>query len=201
MKVALAGPSGTGKTTLTKFIEDTTELKFTSNSALDLFTEEDMAKLFSMGYRGTGHKEVIELSMANYKFGGEFQRRLLLRRGEFIEQNDNFIIDRSPIDNLSYFMYQNGFLATEEFITEFSNTVVDYIKVLDIVIFIPTYNTSIENNGSRISNLYFQQMVSQIFRFCIHRFKLDQYVRIETINFWDLNKRKSFVTEVINSLK
>lgn len=201
MKIALAGPSGTGKTTLTRFIESNFKLTFQSNSAQHLFTGDDRTVLQKLGYMGTGHKEVVELSMKNEKFAGEFQRRLLWRRGDFIENNDNFIIDRSPLDNLAYFMYQSSFQATEEFIEEFVKSVNRYIAGLDLIIFIPTTNPgTIENNHSRVANYHFQRMISSMFYHCIHEFSLKDYCRIETIDFWDLSRRKDYVTYLINSL-
>lgn len=198
MKVALAGPSGTGKTTLTEFIEQNTELKFTSNSAQNVFTKEDKKILRGLGYHGTGHKEVVQLSMQNEKFAGEFQRRLLWRRGEFIVDNDKFIIDRSPMDNLAYFMYQSSFLTSELFIDTFVEQVKCYLRELDLIIFIPTTNEGgIENNGSRVNNYYFQRMISQIFWYCLEEFDLNQEVQIETIDFWDLERRKEFVLKTI----
>lgn len=198
MRVAFAGPSGTGKTTLANYIEENSNLIFTPNSASLMFTEEDKEVLRKLGYTFSGHKEVIQLSNINPKFAKEFQSRLLLRRGEFIERSDDFIIDRSPIDNLVYMLYQVGYNATQEFVSKFYKQVEHYLHDLNHIIFIPTTNQDgIEDNGSRIASYPFQRMMSGIFEFALNEYDIYSAVRVTTIDYWDLSKRKEEVKQLL----
>ncbi len=109
MKLAFSGPSGLGKTTLCKFVTETMDVPWISVSAGDLFTEGDKGGLEEkFGYKGQGYKAVINLSAINPEFGAAFQKTLLKRRAELIRTTPNFVIDRSPIDNVVYMLSQNG---------------------------------------------------------------------------------------------
>jgi len=74
LKIAFSGPSGLGKTTLCKYVEENVNIPHLSTSAMDILSDYDKRTLKnSFRYKGTGHKEVINLSSKDPSFGSFFR--------------------------------------------------------------------------------------------------------------------------------
>lgn len=164
-KIALCGPSGSGKSTLARKISEEYGIPYTENSAGLLLPKEDQDFLIrEFGWTKSGHADVIKLSHINPEFGWEFQSRLLLTRIKFIQSNPSFVIDRSPVDNMAYFLLQNASITTPERTEAFIYAAMGAMKDITHLIFIPTMiGEEIEDNGSRIANKFYQKMVTQVF--------------------------------------
>jgi len=201
VRLAFCGASGSGKSTMAKYIAQTMGLKYTENSAGLLLTEAQQKYLVDKyGWTKSGHRDVIRLSNINPGFAWDFQEQLLKTRAEFIWNNSGFVIDRSPVDNLTYFLLQTAHLTSELNCDFFHSKVTDAMKPITHVIFLPTLNKDVEDNGSRISNWYYQMMVTAVFKHTITNYftpnlSLDfAYLEYTT---WDLETRKR---EIINWL-
>lgn len=203
MKIALAGPSGTGKTTLANFIAETLDIPFIKGSAGLILTDEDKTFLKGLsGYSQNGHKEVIALS-ADPKFGYMFETLVLQRRFELIRGNTSFITDRSPIDNLTYFLLQASWGCSEPEVEKVIALNQESFRSLTHIIYIPLNNPhGIEDNNSRIANIYFQWMVDSLFKAVIPKYFTGpipphRRPKILELNTWDLNQRKQIVSSFL----
>ena len=203
MKIAFSGPSGLGKTTLCKFVKENMGVPWTSVSAGDLFTAGDKQGLFNdFGYEGAGHKAVINLSAINPEFGAAFQRTLLLRRAELIMNTPEFVIDRSPVDNVVYMLSQNGHNQSEEFIKKFIDEAREAYRELTHVIMIK-YSPdipAIEDNKSRVPNRYFQRTISDMFH-SIYAREFANIIgpKLITLDFWDFEQRRAAIYNFLNN--
>jgi len=201
MKIALSGPSGLGKTTLCRFITEELSVPWLSTSAGDILTDvqkEHLRKEFN--YYGTGHRDVINLSSQYPEFGKTFQNYLLVSRFKQIQEHSKLVIDRSPIDNVAYFLAQNGHNQDEGYTRYFIDQAVKFYSSLTHVIqirFSPDI-PHIEDNGSRIPNRFYQQYMSDVFAGVYSRYFANlSGPRVLTIDFWDLRQRKDLVYQFI----
>lgn len=204
MKIAFSGPSGLGKTTLCKYVQQEFGTPWLSTSAGDILSPEvkDHFKVLFQ-YKGSGHRDVINLSSQYPSFGAQFQQFLLEARGLQIKDNETFIIDRCPIDNVSYMLSQNSHNMDEDKVRSFISKAQEIYRELDIVIQIRFSSEipSIEDNGSRVSNRFYQQYMSDVFTGVFSRYFAPslQGPKVYTIDFWDLVQRKRLVYDVIKS--
>jgi len=201
LKIAFSGPSGLGKTTLCKFVSDRFEVSHLSTSAGDIMNNQDKELLGKkFGYHSQGHKAVINKSSANPDFGIAFQNMILARRAHQISDNNNMVIDRSPLDNVSYMLSQIAHNMTESGIQTFVEEAQEAWRELTHVIIIKHSNDipRIEDNGSRVPNKFFQQYISDVFSGTYFRFFANQPgPQVIFIDYWDLNDRKRLVEDFI----
>lgn len=201
MKIALCGPSGSGKTTLTKFITANSELPFISNSAQDLMSE-DTIQTFEEVYgfdREAGHKGVIKLGHQDHNFGKDFQLSLINERAKLITGTEKFIIDRSPVDNLAYYLLQAAQYQAESFTETMIDLAKNAVNDLDIVIFVPYIEgNEVEDNGSRIPNRYFQSLVNGVFENTINKYLKDHIKNYYVLNQWDLDWREAELRKILS---
>lgn len=209
MKIAMTGSSGAGKTTLCNYIKDTWGLKHISGSAGDLKTPEDREALERLyGSTLDGHFGVIQKSALNLNFGVFFQQCVQHRREEVIDKNDNFITDRSPLDNLTYFINQVGFHkeVRDYVVDQFADNCLRAWQKLTHVIYVKACQPGfkVENNESRIANGWYQRSIDAQFEYWLFNFFLKNQTKVDMpkvmiINEWDLNFRKNQIYEFLGS--
>lgn len=201
LKVALCGPSGSGKSTLATKISELKGLRYTENSAGLLLSPEDQEFLMNQyGWTKSGHKDVIKLSHQNSGFAWEFQWRLLLTRMVFIQNNHNFVIDRSPVDNLTYFLLQSAIMVTPELTEKFIWWAQKALEGLTHIIFIPTMLTGeIENNGSRIANYEYQRLVTASFEHVWDTYFARMPIKRLRLDTHDFEERVKLVEDFLKS--
>ncbi len=206
MKVAFSGSSGSGKTTLVTFVAKELGLTHISGSAGDIKKEGDKIMLDEMlGYPGGGHVGVIRFSALNPEYGVMNQKLLQIRRGEMIKSNDNFITDRSPADNLTYFINQVGYhpMVTDQMVEEFMNDCLDAWEHLTHVVYVKAVQPhEVERNFSRVANKFYQKAIDCQFEYWINNFfqkKSADGPKVLFIDFWDLEERKQKVLDFLNS--
>jgi len=193
MKIAFAGPSGLGKTTLAHLVADRLKIAHPSTSAGDIFTREDKYNLKDLyGYEGKGHQNVINLSASDPEFGVTFQNVLLSRRAKQIEDNNPVVLDRCPIDNVVYMLTQAGHNMRETQVNEFINRAqLAYLELSHVIMI--RYSSDIpfiEDNKSRVPNRYFQQYISDVFGgVYVRYFSHIIGPRVIEIDFWNLEER------------
>ena len=217
MKICLSGPSGSGKTTLARYIHESLpelglpRVDFISNSASDLISAEKKKALEEIyGYIPSGHKNVIRQGHINPDFGKEFQLAILNQRIKLYEDpNLSFIADRCPIDNLAYYldqvvMYEDNPAATEEFII----TCMKALAKADIIFLVKVCHTEVEDNGSRVANIFYQRKVDRVFQLALdlivayaNKFGIG-LPPIHTVSVWDWDKRTRLVDyALVNAFK
>lgn len=204
IRMCLSGPSGTGKSTLARNIAKTFNLKYVESSAGLTISPEDRERLMARyGWTGSGHKEVIRLSQMKPDFGYAFQTAILSNRIKLIEKESCVVFDRSPLDNLTYFMLQCSSNVPDFMVDEFivrCRAAMDKVTHL-IIIETPDMSTgyTVEDNNSRISNYYYQAMVNQIFLHNLNRYLLQTKSNYKTltINSWDFKVRTQMLLDFI----
>lgn len=204
MKVAFTGSSGSGKTTLVTWVAETFGLTHISGSAGDVKKEGDKMLLDEMfKYPGGGHVGVIRYSALNPEYGMMNQKLLQMRRKELIMENDNFVTDRSPVDNITYMVNQVGYHphVTEEICREFEADCVKAMEELTHLIYIKAVQPKeVEFNGSRVANSYYQKgCVDPQFAYWLDRLvsKCQAGPDVLVIDFWDLAKRKKALNDFL----
>lgn len=200
MKIALCGPSGSGKTTLAKFLETHLGLEFLAGSSFSkLLSDSQKTKLRDMGYKETGHREVIQLSHSNPHFGRFFQNSVLYQRAELLRNNSDFITDRSPVDNLVYYLMQVAPTEVDPTkVVEFIESCLNSMDSLTHLVFVQVApnQLSIETNGSRVDNLHFQRMVNAIFDHVLAQYIMPNFAGpILVLRTWDWEVRVKEATE------
>ena len=197
VRLAFCGASGSGKSTMAKFISSAIGLKYTENSAGLLLTPEQQEYLVkSYAWTKSGHKDVIRLSNISPGFAWDFQEQLLITRAKFISENSGFVIDRSPVDNWTYFLLQTAHLVAELNCDMFLSKVIEATKPLTHIIFLPTCNKDVEDNGSRIANWYYQMLVTSCFEHTLtNYFNANQSLKFSYLKYpeWDLVTRQRVI--------
>lgn len=209
-KIAFSGSSGSGKTTLVQFVSETLGIPHLSGSAGDLKTEQDKLILHEEhGYPGGGHSAVIKYSALNLEYGLLNQQLLQKRRHELIlgehptlKHGGTFVTDRSPADNLVYFILQVGYhpAVTDEVTEEHYKKCLDAWNELTHVIYVKAVQPrEIEKNHRRVDNKYFQKSVDALFQYWIKDLMMESVDGPEVliIDFWDLEERKKLVTKFL----
>lgn len=154
-RIMFVGPSGIGKTTLAKYVAKKEDIPFISGSMSDLLPAT----------KDVSHSEILSLgSEAMYK--SDFQ--LLNLRNRLFKDKEYFVTDRSYADLAAYFWYKQSKSIPECEIEHFicqCRTLME--GQCDVAIFLPlslsTYkNWSMEDNGKRILNRFFQVQISSL---------------------------------------
>jgi|SRR6478609_4407127 len=201
MKVAFTGTSGAGKTTLVKFVEQTYGLTHYSSSASDIMTEEDKQ---SIKHSGNGHLSVIKRSADEYEFAYAFQTVLLKRRSDIIQYQDNFVTDRSPADNITYFMTQAGFhpeLGDDIARKHIQLALETWQKLTHVIYIKPCQPDLVEDNGSRIANKFYQISVDAIFDHWVNwlQRQTGDKPKLLILDYWNLERRKDAIIDFLES--
>lgn len=167
LKIAMAGASGVGKTTLAKSVwsnstKDGDIIYFSSGSVSELIPEtKDMTHSQMLS------REVNELQSEDYQI-------LTLRSKIFRGEEDNIISDRSFLDSAGYFIYKQAdklqaceiehfLLLCERLTTELCTHLI-FIDFTENML----SNWITEDNKKRITSNYFQMEISSIMRMVLN---------------------------------
>jgi hypothetical protein len=208
-RVAFSGSSGSGKTTLVEFVAKELGLRHISGSAGDVKTEEDKMILQEnpYNYPGGGHSGVIRYSALNPEYGLKNQELLLQRRTEIIKgihpvhgpHNNNFVTDRSPADNVVYFISQVGYhpMVTDDITQKHLENALAAWNELTHVIYVKAVQPKeVERNHSRVANRFYQKSIDALFDYWINNYLIPNSVdgpEVMIIDYWDLEVRKDRV--------
>lgn len=168
-RIMLAGPSGIGKTTFANIIARDYELEFQSGSMRTLMPD----------MKDVSHTDMLkEDKIVQYE--KDFQ--LLNLRNKKFENMENYVTDRSYLDSAAYFIFKQSNFQPQCEIDYF----LDLCKMLlckqcdKLILFdFPTYMIKdwvIEDDDKRITNKYFQHMISGIM--------------LQVLNIWGANIRE-----------
>ena len=193
MKIFLSGPSGVGKTTMANEISKQYGIPFIQGSSRVLWDK----------YKIKSHQHLIELCNNDLRFAVDFQYELLEVRKELIKANDSFVTDRSPLDNLVYFLLNVSDRVdsneTMNYIHECTKSFPEkYIQIFLGLTYGMLHQKGIEDDGFRINNIYYQLMVHNIFKGIIEGNWLDMNMnRFEIIETWDREIRANKTDKLI----
>lgn len=173
--ILFMGPSGMGKTTLAKSLEDITGRKFISGSYFSNMSDSVKAKtqleLINMPYEDIVLNDTQNLSRR--------VKNLVLA----MDTNESGVIsDRSPIDSLVFFIQK---LSVHNRSVCDIDVMVEHVKkclyTLNPVLIFTEYSVlqfqswTFEDNGRRVTNKYFQNMISGMFREVLDTFFWYEY--------------------------
>jgi energy-coupling factor transporter ATP-binding protein EcfA2 len=200
LRVAFTGTSGSGKTTLVKYVEKEFNLPHISGSAYDLKEGNDRDYLESFGFPGGGHAGTIKYSALNPEYGIMNQRLLLKRRTQLIQGNNEFVTDRSPLDNVTYFINQCGFhpMVTDGMINDFIEEATKAWMGLTHIIYVKAVQPyEVENNNSRVANIFYQKAMDVQFDYWYKYLFANRGPKFLKIDYWNLQERKENVREFL----
>lgn len=200
MRVAFTGPSGSGKTTLVKHVEETYGLKWLNGSSGEIKTPEENQDLTERGLTvGRGHAKVIQSGHATPGVAWMNQEKIFEQRSKLLLTNDNFVTDRSPIDNLVYATIQCGPYLDTTTLQKFRDDCYGMLRRLTHVIYVPTM-FQVEDNGSRIPNYWYQKAMGAVFQMYIDSYwESDDVPKILTITKQNLQARYTEIAEFLNT--
>jgi chloramphenicol 3-O-phosphotransferase len=200
MRIGLSGPSGSGKTTIAKILAESLGIPFIPTSVENVLSEWQKEYLSQKyGYEAKGHKNVIQLSGANPEFAKEFQLMVKSGRAALLAEHESYIVDRTAIDNMAYYLSEGAAYDTYEQSVLFLMDVRDNLKALDVVFVIKAVQPSreVEDNNSRIPNWIYQKGVEGNFitaKNLIYDLEsldeLQELPLVQTIGYWDLRTRQ-----------
>jgi len=159
-RIMFAGPSGVGKTTLAKFIEnigggDEPLWEFISGSVSDLLPNT----------KSETHRDMLSHDKKEL-YTQDFQ--VLNLRKKLFANSESFVSDRSFLDSAAYFLYKQADsipqCEMDHFLELCKMCLCQYCDKLIILNFTPymVRNWVIEDNNKRILNKYFQAHISSI---------------------------------------
>lgn len=192
LKIAMAGPSGVGKTTLAEWISKEYDIPFITTSTKPLWDKHGI----------NTHQELITRTILNPQWGLDFQYELLDIRKNIIESNEQFVTDRSPVDNLVYFLMQNAPYLGEEAVEAYIQLCANALSKITGLVQIPfDSHIPLENDGKRIANKYYQlstnsqfHLAAQLIEPCLPP-KGD--LRVVSLRMWDWAERQNAIREFI----
>lgn len=193
LRISLSGPSGTGKTTLAKYISETYDIPFIETSTKPLWEK----------YGISSHQELIKLGATDPTWGLEFQYEVLRFRAKQIDGVESFVCDRSPLDNLAYFLLQNTHLLSERETDNYIKACNEALLSFNGLICLPfTKLIPLEDDGKRVANKYFQMGVNEMFSLAsgLLGSRLSTIYGL-TILEWDFEIRKQKVDNLVNMIR
>lgn len=161
-KILICGTSGIGKTTLAKYVAEKYNIPFLNGSSTVLWKK----------YGVTCHKELLLLGINEPEKGLEFQYELLDVRKKLLEGHDEYVTDRSIVDNLVYFLYQNAPYVSDKEVREYIRYCLSTFSIYDRQnkwifltrqFYVGNEMPVITNDNKRIENNYFQDVINDIY--------------------------------------
>lgn len=192
-RIFIAGPSGTGKSTLADWISKTYRIPFITTSSKPLWDK----------YQVKSHLELMSKCAKDPSMGLDFQFELLEFRRKVLVDVEEFVTDRSPVDNLVYFLMQNSHNTTTELTDTYIELCKEAMGIGNKFIFIPFNDkTQLSDDGMRIVNIHYQKYTSEVFESVLrtNMLKLNKYYQSEDIQYiddWDWNTRMQLVVEFL----
>lgn len=194
LRIALCGPSGTGKSTLAKHISEEFGIPFITTSTKELWEK----------HRIYCHSDIIKRTVNEPQWGYEFQVECLQLRLEKVREYPEFVTDRSPLDNWVYFLLQCSPFLLEAQCDNYLSLCQEAMRSLTGLIYLPyTTNVQLENDGKRINNGHYQKLTGYVFdnaRRSFHMHSADILMDV-TIPEWAWKLRTEEANRYINYIK
>lgn len=188
-KIFITGPSGIGKTTIAKYISKEHGIPYISTSASNLWP--------TFGFNS--HQEAHIRTSNDKNLGMRYQYAIMEERAMALT-NGTWVTDRSPMDNIAYFLLTMGHAITEKEARDFIHTASKMLSTCDGIIHLKSCNQGpIEDNRKRILNPYYQMMVDSIISMVIDN--TCSNIPILELTTWDLDLRKQLTDTWLNQLQ
>lgn len=140
LKIAFAGASGTGKTTVATFLSKELDLQINPVGSRTVSLE--------MGFNNPYDVDAFGKRT-------EFQKKLLNDKMSWEMSRDRFVTDRTHLDNLTYSIMHN---CVQTVNLDFITKAIDATKLYTHVVFFPIETfINVEDDKCRLNNLDYQQ--------------------------------------------
>lgn len=191
-RIFITGPSGMGKTTIAKYIEAEYDIPFISTSAKTIWPE----------YGFANHQDAHRVSALDPKIGLNYQLDVLNNRIKALFTEEEFVCDRSPLDNFVYFMLELAPYVSEKETEQFIEKCKQAMQMGTGLIMIPYHSEIRLDDGMRIQNRFYHQLVSIVEQWALwgKEINICQIDKKVNLNHWDLVIRKNLVDEWIKKL-
>lgn len=191
-RIGLTGAGGTGKTYLAKAYVEKVDTPFVGSVV------RGTAEEFGI----TSHQQILTMAAAEPERGIAFQTACSEKVYEGFKaaaaKNDHFITDRSPLDYMGYFTIQNSFYANSGQIEKIIKLTKDTLTFFDVVFLLKPGAFKAVDDGYRTTNLYFNDMLTDVFRFCAR--KADYNMIEMPLDIVDVNDRIDFIQKQLGKL-
>lgn len=191
-RVFISGPSGSGKTTLAQYISARYRIPFIEGSTKPLWEKHGIKS----------HPHLINRTISTPKWGLEFQNEVLDYRNQRLSGLTSFVTDRSPVDNLVYFLLQCSHLVDDDYIEDYKSMCNNsfgngYNHIITL-----ENGLELEDDGFRVNNLHYQRLTQSVFDMVIR----DNYLwlddenrfNVRHIEIWDWEARVEIVDKILN---
>lgn len=191
-RIVISGAAGTGKTTLAKWIANKYKIPFISSSTKELWPEFGIES----------HYDLKKLMREDPIWSSEFQRKVLDHRAKIMNENEEYVLDRGPLDNFTYYLLECSDHETEEESERFVDYVMNlYIERQTHQIFLPLILSGIEDDGKRITNPYYQFTVDSVLSSIrAHYAAKIPSVKHLIVPIWDFEQRTNLVMKFLSNL-
>lgn len=191
-RIFISGPSGSGKTTLAKYIAARYQIPFIEGSTKPLWASHGIEN----------HIQLIMRTCEDVKWGLKFQDEVLEYRREKLECVNEFVTDRSPLDNLVYFMLQCAHYVDDSYIEEYREKCMSNYGNDSFVQLVLDCAPNIEDDGFRVNNKHYQMMTEAIFKNLLDKNYLylndNPHAILRKIEVWDWESRIDIVDRIFN---
>ena len=154
LRIAFAGASGTGKTTLVQ--------KMNEGLRLPVCPVGSRSVSAAMGFASP-----YDVDAAGER--ATFQRRLLREKASWETSHQDFITDRTHFDNLAYTAMHAPAALDMGFLTEVIQAAQAYTHVFFLPVEVPSDFISTASNNARIDNLTYHMVYSTLLRGLLER--------------------------------
>ena len=194
-KILIFGTSGIGKTTLAKHLSETLDIPFINGSSSVLWDK----------YTISCHNDLLKMNVINPEIGLRFQYDLLHYRNELLQGLTSYVTDRTIVDNLVHFLFQNAPYLTDKQVEQYIEACIGSFDTqnknnkwifLTRDFYIGDEMPKVPSDGKRIENNYFQDVINDIYDRVLERRMLGlqltqygNYLKLRNYN-WDARIEK-----------
>ncbi len=146
------------------------------------------------------------MATRNPELGIRFQWDVLNYRKEVLGGVENFVTDRSPLDNMVYFLSQNASHATQEETLRYIEACVRmYFQSTHWIHIRLTPDIKFEDDGMRVNNLHYQIAIEAIFQNCLSVYMAPHFIQLKkrllNIDIWDMGMRQKLVSNYVSGIE
>lgn len=188
MKIALVGPSSTGKTVLAAKFAELTGIPFVSVQTRDVMAE--------MGF--ASHMDVIK-APAEQSIG--FQKTLMQRRTELFRKTPSLICDRSAVDAYVYYLLENCKNDQTVGTADFCNEAMAAMSDFDLIVYMEYGSIPFRADGVRVNNAFYHRLTGLVYQDFVNKLLQDGMQRnvfFMPIDCSDIKDRIAYLAKQVN---